>query len=311
MLRGALKGSVLFAFGRTPGGADLYRRITREWLGTQASHATKLRRVTPGYVEVWRSLGVQLEGATLWIHEPGWTPFWLAMSRMLTGRGGVFTNHEARMLERHIAEGVSAAVTTDVGCSKLSRMEAETLRWAHSIEELLDATGSRLHEGVGCADLPLESNSADLCHSGGTLEHYAPQDLRAFLAESFRVMKPGGIVSHVIDHRDHLHHADRRYPFLWHYTLPEAVYRLLCGHGLLYHNRLPPSAVSQLFLEAGFDLLRVRRMIYPSREYVDSEEQALAGVPGAPRRLLARRFRRLSEADLRTAAAHYLARKPG
>jgi hypothetical protein len=35
-----------------------------------------------------------------------------------------------------------------------------------------------------------------------------------------------------------------------------------------------------------------------------------AGCPGLRRSLLAPRFRKLSEADRRTAAAHYLYRKP-
>lgn len=310
MLRAILKGSALFAIGRIPGGCALYRRVTRELLGTQASHATKLRRVTPGYVEVWKRIGVELEGAALWIHEPGWTPFWPAMVPMLTGRGGVFTNHEATMLERYIAQAVDAVVTTEVECSESRRVSASSLRWAHSVSEILEATSGALYEDVRPTGLPLSDESVDLCHSGGTLEHYPPALLRAFLAESFRVLKRGGIASHVFDHRDHLHHADRRYPFLWHYTMPDAVHRLFCGHSLLYHNRLLPTQVARMFAEAGFELLSVRRMIYPSREYVDSEEQSLAGVPGAPRRLLSRRFRDTSEADLRTAAAHYLARKP-
>jgi hypothetical protein len=50
-------------------------------------------------------------------------------------------------------------------------------------------------------------------------------------------------------------------------------------------------------------------VILPDRRYVE-EREIMAGQPGIPRRLLAPRFREASDADLRTAAAHYLFRKP-
>ena len=43
-MKAALKASVLFAFGRAPGGARLYRYLTRIGMGTQATHVDKLAR---------------------------------------------------------------------------------------------------------------------------------------------------------------------------------------------------------------------------------------------------------------------------
>lgn len=64
-----------------------------------------------------------------------------------------------------------------------------------------------------------------------------------------------------------------------------------------------------LFEEAGFEPIAVRRMIYPDRRYVEGEE-ALEGRPGVERSRLKGRFQNASDSDLRTAAAHYLYRKP-
>jgi hypothetical protein len=36
MIRAVAKGALLFGFGRAPGGARFYRRLTREWMGMQA-----------------------------------------------------------------------------------------------------------------------------------------------------------------------------------------------------------------------------------------------------------------------------------
>jgi len=65
-----------------------------------------------------------------------------------------------------------------------------------------------------------------------------------------------------------------------------------------------------MFEDAGFEPIVVRRMLLPSGTYVDTEAEALAGRPGIARRNLATRFRHASDADLRTAAAHYLYRNP-
>lgn len=122
-------------------------------------------------------------------------------------------------------------------------------------------------------------------------------------------VRPGGVASHVFDHPYHLRHADPRWPFLAHLALPEAIYGPLCGHALGYHDRLSPAQVVALFEEAGFQRLLVRRLTLPDRRWVD-DGVPLTGEAGLPRRLLARRFRDLSDADLRTAAGHYLFQRP-
>jgi SAM-dependent methyltransferase len=303
---------MLFGFGRVPGGARLYRRLTREWMGTQGTHVDKLRRVWPGYVEVWRSrCGLELEGLDVWVHEGGWTPFAPLMGYLLTGRAGVLTNVEARLLDRYLARAVNGVLTADlpaeIPTERLRHVDA--LRWHDHTRDALCELGATVREGVLATVIPLCGESMDLCHSGGALEHYRPEELIAFLAECFRILRPGGVASHVFDHRDHLHHADRKWPFLAHLALPEPLYTLLCGHPLTYHNRLPSAEVMSLFEAAGFEKIAVRRLILPDRRYVEDED-VMAGRPGIRRSLLARRFRKLSEADRRTAAAHYLYRKP-
>jgi hypothetical protein len=104
--------------------------------------------------------------------------------------------------------------------------------------------------------------------------------------------------------------VDPNWSFLAHLRLSPRTYAALCGHPLMYHNRLLPSQVCGLFERAGFERIAVRRMVLPSRAYVDDEEEALSGTPGIDRSRLAAPFRSATDADLRTAAAHYLYRKP-
>src|SRR5579871_75509 len=313
MWRAVAKGALLFAFGRVPGGARLYRNLTRERMGTQATHVDKLRRVWPGYVQVWRSrCGLSMDDLDIWVHEGGWTPFPLLVNYLLTGKGGVVTNTQGRVLDRYLARAVEGALTAelpqDLICPQ-RRRHLDPLRWCDRVEAAVAAVDGKVYAGVHSGALPLVSDSIDLCHSGGALEHYRSETLSAFLMECYRILRPGVLSSHVFDHRDHLRHADRQWPFLAHLALPGPVYTLLCGHPLLYHNRLLPGEIMALFESAGFERIAVRRLILPNNRYVEGDE-ALQGQPGLRRSRLASRFRHASDVDLRTAAAHYLYRKP-
>lgn len=313
MRRDRLKSALLFACGWTPGGALLYRAVTRNLMGTQATHVDKLGRVWPGYAEVWRSrCGLCLEGMEVWIHESGWTPYPFLINYLLTGKGGVATNSEGHILDRYLAHAIDGAMATALPATLIPperRVFLEALRQTTRAEEAIAAVGGTSYSGVSPGKIPLLARSSDLCHSGGALEHYRPETLSAFLRECHRVLRPGGIASHVFDHRDHLHHADQRRPFLAHLAVSEARYAAFYGHPLLYHNRLLPEQVMPLFEEAGFERIAVRRMIYPERRYVEGEA-TLEGQPGAERARLKGRFQNTSEIDLRTAAVHYLYRKP-
>jgi SAM-dependent methyltransferase len=312
MWRAAAKGLALATLGRLPAGARAYRHLTREALGTQATHVDKLARVLPAYAALWRTLGVELDGARLWFHEGGHTPFPHLASFLLTGRGAVVTNVEARLSDRYLGRAVERALAIawpETADAAARRATLEPLRWAHAARAAVDATGGEHEDGVRPAEIPCASESVDLCHSGGALEHYPEPELRAFLAECRRVLRPGGLASHVFDHRDHLWHADRRWPYLAHLAWPEPAYRALFGHALGYHNRLAPARVQALFAEAGFERVLVRRLRVPELTWVDDVAEIEAGRPGLPPRLLARAHRGISAADLRTAAAHYLYRR--
>jgi SAM-dependent methyltransferase len=319
VIRAAAKGAGQLAFARVPGGAHVYRELTRGrfGLGTAATHVDKLARVWPGYVQVWRRLGVELDGADLWTHDAGATPFMPLAAFLLTGRGAAVTNREDRILDRyleHARAGALAAAWPAAAAPKDRRRVLQGLRWVGSAREALAIVGARVHDAVRPDAVPLASASIDLCHSGGALEHYRRDELVAFLGELWRVLRPGAVASHVFDHRDHLHHADRRLPFLAHLGWSEPAYGALFGHALGFHARLAPAEVQDLFTAAGFERLAVRRLIYDNasgeRRWVEHDDHTRAGAPGLARARLAPRVATITEPDLRTAAAHYLYRKP-
>ena len=315
VLRGVAHASLLFAVAHLPGGPRAYHAVTRGLLRSQLRVVRKLQRVWPGYARVWRErCGLDLEGRTIWVHEPGWIPFAPLAAYLLSGRGGVLTSTTGRPSDRYVAASVRAVLEAQLAAEGA----ADAVRRAQVAElvdtdvaRLLAVTGTDIATGVDPSSLPLSGASADLCHSGGTLEHYRPDVLAAFLRESFRILRPGGVASHVYDHRDHLRHVDQRWPFLLHMALPDGVYRTLFGHRLMFHNRLAPADVMAQFDAAGFERIAVRRFVLPAKSYVDGDgDAAQAGEAGVPAWMEGGRLGRLSLEDRHTAAIHYLYRKP-
>jgi SAM-dependent methyltransferase len=313
VLRGLAHASLLFSVAHVPGGRRAYHAVTRGLFRSQERVVRKLARVWPGYVGVWRErCGLELDGRVAWVHEPGATPFAPLAAYLLTGRGALVSTTGDALTDVCVASavrgvlGAAFAAGGDEGARRRGTIAA--LERANAAE-VLRATGGRAVTTGDPGAVPFADGAADLCHSGGALEHYTEDRLRVFLRESFRVLRPGGVSSHVYDHRDHLRHVDPHWPFLAHMAMPDGVHRALFGHELLFHNRLAPLDVLALFAEAGFELVAARRFVLPDKRYVDGDAAAVgeAGVPGWVR---GGRLDRLTREDRHTAAIHYLHRKP-
>src|SRR5437868_3356269 len=162
MRRDRLKSALLFACGWAPGGAHLYREVTRNLMGTQETHVDKLSRVWPGYVEVWRSrCGLYLEGLEVWIHEGGWTPYPFLINYLLTGKGGVVTNSEGHTLDRYLAHAIDGALTTVFPATLVPpdrRVFLEALRQTARAEAAMTAVGGTSYTGISPDKIPLPSN---------------------------------------------------------------------------------------------------------------------------------------------------------
>lgn len=305
MKRALAKAAVQFGFGHLPGGPHLYRRLTREVLGTQAGFLTKMQTRWRPYRARWRAAGLPAD-ARVWFHDAGWTPLMALLGWLDFGRGVTLTDHHATMQAQHLAQAVDLALDLADGPPEREAVVAP-LRWA-PLDTALDAIDATLHPACG-ARMPMADASMDLCHSGGALEHCTPEALAAFLAECRRVVRPGGLVSHVVDHRDHLFHTDKGWPFHAHWALPEPLYRIGFGHALGYHNRLPPTAIIAAFEAAGLERVAVIRRFSDGSEGDAADMPADAPV-GLNPRWTRRRWRAVSPADRRTFAAHYLFRVP-
>lgn len=158
---------------------------------------------------------------------------------------------------------------------------------------MLASVGARYLTGDTSVLRTVPSDSVDLIVSYATMEHVRRHELARLLAETFRMLAPGGVARHWIDLMDHL--GGR----LNNLRIPPAVWEhpLLAGAGF-YTNRLRCSEIVALAQAAGFG----------------SSVPALSRWPElpTPRRVMARQFQGFDDDELRIASFDLvLRRRPG
>lgn len=190
------------------------------------------------------------------------------------------TERTGRGVYRQLVDGLEGWITSGDLASEIEPGER-----AGRANELLPAgaTFPRLdgrldYRILDSPALPLETGTIDFAYSESVLEHVA--DPGALYRELARVMRPGGICSHVIDLRDH-HHPDPL-DFL---RYGDRLWSWMQGRSAGFTNRLRESDHLALIERAGFERLDLRRTRLE---------------PPAPLPPLAPRFRAYPEEELRT-----------
>lgn len=100
----------------------------------------------------------------------------------------------------------------------------------------------------------LSDSSVDFCHNSSTLEHIASEDIHSILEEMYRILKPGGILSCVIDLQDHYSYADPQispYHFLQYSRSAWEQF----NPAFHFQNRLRHPDYRHLFEQAGFEVV--------------------------------------------------------
>lgn len=142
--------------------------------------------------------------------------------------------------------------------------------------------------------------SIDFVSSTSTFEHLPEAEIPPILRELYRILKPGGVVSIIVDHRDHWSYFDRNisvYNFLAYSERAWTRY----NPSLHFQNRLRAVDYSNMFAQTSFELVR------------SHHEQPSEAEAGALSRLaLDERFR-LDYAfeDLAVKSSRFVLRKSG
>ncbi|RRS04344.1 class I SAM-dependent methyltransferase [Aquabacterium soli] len=210
----------------------------------------------------------------------------------------------ARILEMGPGDGVAtaliaashraSAVLVDVGdfvahdlapYKKLNRQLSShvDLEGCTDLADLMSRCHGSQYLTHGLASLKtIPTASIDFLFSNAVLEHVDKDEFADHVVELKRILKPGALMSHEIDFRDHLGGGKNNMRF------SSATWnsRLFRSAGF-YTNRIACSDMVGMFLREGMRIVQ--------------QEASPHVVAPPPRRALAPEFRAISEADLNTA----------
>ena len=285
-----------------PGGVGLYQWLTRDLLGLQGGMAAKWFRVFPAHIKVLQEhFGADARAQRLWCFDCGSTiGAGLAMA-LVTDSSGLLTNHRNRLADRY--NDFSRTVLQDKGAAlaELSGAPperiAELLRQAAGDSALAALAAIKMsyadtHQCAGAGDW---QGSVGCTFSADALEHYTPEELEVEAGNMARALRKGGVISHVVDHRDHLWHADKERGPLHHLTMDDSAYQRQFGNPLDYHNRWLRSSYVDLFTRHGFTVT--------CRDVINYTPD----LPPLIQSTLAPAYRGANEEDLRSLVTHFIA----
>jgi len=299
-----LKRAWMRPFTCFPMGEDLYEWLTAVVLGTQRGMSRKWCYWFREHLVLSRRYArIGIAGLRLWLFEPGWSVAPVILGYLATGRGPLVTEGRRRLAGRYVANaveevaGVAPQVCRSAGRSEPGLVFLESLSGAPSPEQVLDACQARYQVCSGSDLATVASESADLCMSMGRLEHYPEDGLARLLAQMRRVLVPGGVGSHIVDHHDHYWHFDKSIHCFHHLTYSDEEWARVARGRKGFRNRLLESDYLRLFEASGFEVLGC--------VHERHRDDATAVDP----RTLWGRYRELSREDLAAAVSHFVVRR--
>ncbi len=109
---------------------------------------------------------------------------------------------------------------------------------------------------MDAAHTQLPENSIDYHFSITVLEHISHKDVISIFQEASRVLKPQGLAIHFIDPSDHFQHQDGSIHALNFLRFSEKEWEKIAGNQFAYCNRLRACEYSEIFENAGFEIIR-------------------------------------------------------
>ncbi len=141
------------------------------------------------------------------------------------------------------------------------------------------------------------SASCDLAYSTAVFEHIYVDDVITTIAQIRRVLKPGGLTSHVIDLKDHFAYFQPGLPYNHCLRFTDKQWRFWAGNPMSFTNRLLASDWEKLFQDAGLEI-------------VYFEELVERNIPRLDNNLLSDQFKHRNERDLTIGELHVIAKRP-
>ena len=131
------------------------------------------------------------------------------------------------------------------------------LSGVNSFEDLLEVCSASYFIRGTSSLKDIDSSSVDFIISQACLEHVRKNEFKEFVEETYRLSKQNSLSIHSIDFKDHLSYSLNNLRFsesLW-----ESNFMASSG---FYTNRLRYSEMKEIFLDAGFEIVRENKSLW-------------------------------------------------
>lgn len=255
-----------------------------------------------------RVTNVPIEGARFLEIGSGWYPT-LPICLYLVGAQRVLTYDLVRHLQPDLTRKLVARLATEVASiaeaagvyaglceARRARLQASLSTGASIGDASEGCIEYRAPADAAATELPQQS--IDVVFSNSVLEHIPLVVLDAIFAESWRILRPGGVVFHSVNCGDHYAYTDPSVNQLHYLQYSERWWRMLWNNDLQYQNRLRAVDFINLARKHDLEIVRDTTKVAPER---------LAELHALPR--VAREFRGYTPEELCVTTIDFIARK--
>lgn len=261
-------------FSRMPGGERLnylaQRYVTRSLALTDTYVQGAVRHASE-YVRVLRQHGVRLTETTAFEFGAGW----FLLKQLLLSLYGCKNQITVDLRRLATIKLINEALARLAECSQSLGTVWRPIRQISSFEDLHRQYGISYLAPSDARACGLPDRSVDLVSSTATLEHVPPEDIRAIMRESHRILRVRGLAVHYVDYTDHFAHVDKGisvYNFLQFSADEWKSYNSF----IHYQNRLRHVEYVKLFAAAGFEVLEEKCDTAGSSELASLENLSIS-----------------------------------
>ncbi|MGH9581477.1 MAG: class I SAM-dependent methyltransferase [Bryobacteraceae bacterium] len=259
-----IKGVVQAVLSALPGGVPVNSVLQRTAGNLRNFEKNVDAKVTGDWLVLlshMRDIGVRPQGLDYLEVGTGWYPT-LPVCYFLIGANSCRTYDIRRHLSAKLTwkmlrrlEHHLPAIADGGGMSIESvRLKYEELLRCNTLEHLLGRARIEYIAPGDASRTSLPAESIDVVFSNSVLEHVPAESIRKIMKESYRVLKPGGLVIHSANCGDHYAYCDRKITAINYLLYSEKQWRMW-NNPLQYQNRLRPEDFLAVTRDTGFRVI--------------------------------------------------------
>lgn len=167
------------------------------------------------------------------------------------------SNEYARQHEAEVRQAFGAEAEQ----SQFRERFAQLINFKGDLASLLKMMNVEYLPRADATQLPLPPASFDAHVSFAVFEHIPADVLAGILAEARRLLRPEGLLVHIIDPSDHFAHDDSSITAINFLQFGDAEWASWAGNQFMYHNRLRAFEYLELFERAGVSVLEQQQAL--------------------------------------------------